>query len=242
MLRTILLLTVLIGLCFMQLARAGGIPVFDGANLAQQIRNSVQEIAKLVEQIEQLKKQYEQMQQTYSSMTGSRGLGEVLNNPALKNYLPEDWRGVYDSIKSGGYSGLTGPAKAIRDSNRIFDVCSSMTNPDAKRACEREEAKAAQDKAFSSSAYDKTKDRLKQIQDLMRMVSTTSDQKGALEAIGRLQAEQAMIQNEMTRIQLYKMLADSEERLIVQQQKELAVMQLKKTGLADFKPVNLKKP
>ena len=99
MLRTILLLTVLIGLCFMQSAHAGGIPVFDGANLAQQIRNSVQEIAKLVEQIEQLKKQYEQMQQTYSSMTGSRGLGEVLNNPALKNYLPEDWRVVYYSIK-----------------------------------------------------------------------------------------------------------------------------------------------
>jgi len=51
-----------------------------------------------------------------------------------------------------------------------------------------------------------------------------------------------MIQNEMTRIQLYKMLADSEERLIVQQQKELAVMQMKKTGLVDFKPVDLKKP
>jgi len=239
MLRTILLLTVFIGLCFMQSAHAGGIPVFDGANLAQQIRNSVQEIAKLVEQIEQLKKQYEQMQQTYSSMTGSRGLGEVLNNPALKNYLPEDWRGVYDSIKSGGYSGLTGPSKAIRDANKLYDICASMNNPDAKKACEREEAKAAQDKAFSSSAYDKTKDRLKQIQDLMRIVSTTSDQKGALEAIGRLQAEQAMIQNEMTRIQLYKMLADSEERLIVQQQKELGIKEMKKHGGVKIEPLNL---
>jgi type IV secretion system protein VirB5 len=239
MLRIVISLAVAIGLCFAQLSYSGGIPVFDGANLSQQIRNGAQEIAKLVEQIDQLKKQYDQMQQTYSSMTGSRGLGEVLNNPALKNYLPEDWRGVYDSIKSGGYSGLTGPAKAIRDSNKVFDVCSSMTNPDAKRACEREEAKAAQDKAFSSSAYDKTKDRLKQIQDLMKMVSTTSDQKGALEAIGRLQAEQAMIQNEMTRIQLYKMLADSEERLIVQQQKELGIKEMKKHGGVKIEPLNL---
>ena len=242
MLRIVISVAVAIGLCCAQLAYSGGIPVFDGANLTQQITNGMQEIAKLVEQIEQLKKQYDQMQQTYNSMTGARGLGDVLNNPALKNYLPEDWRGVYDSIKSGGYSGLTGSAKTVRDANKIFDICASMNNSDAKRACERESVKAAQDKAFSSNAYDKTKDRLKQIQDLMRMVNTTSDQKGALEAIGRLQAEQAMIQNEMTRIQLYKMLAENEERLIVQQQKELAVMQMKKTGLMDFKPVDLKKP
>ena len=73
----------------------------------------------------------------------------------------------------------------------------------------------------------------------MRMVSTTSDQKGALEAIGRLQAEQTMIQNEMTRIQLYKMLADSEERLIVQQQKELGIKEMKKHGGVKIEPLNL---
>jgi type IV secretion system protein VirB5 len=239
MLRIVISLAVAIGLCCAQLAYSGGIPVFDGANLTQQITNGMQEIAKLVEQIEQLKKQYDQMQQTYNSMTGARGLGDVLNNPALKNYLPEDWRGVYDSIKSGGYSGLTGSAKTVRDANKIFDICASMNNPDAKRACERESVKAAQDKAFSSNAYDKTKDRLKQIQDLMRMVNTTSDQKGALEAIGRLQAEQAMIQNEMTRIQLYKMLAENEERLIVQQQKELGIKEMKKHGGVKVAPLNL---
>ncbi len=48
-----------------------------------------------------------------------------------------------------------------------------------------------------------------------------------------------MIQNEMTRIQLYKMLAESEERLIVQQQKELGIKEMKKHGGVKIEPLNL---
>ena len=136
--------------------------VFDPSGLYQQIANGMQEVAKMVEQIEQMKQQYEQMQASYNAMTGARGLGDILNNPALKSYLPEDWRNVYDSIKSGGYAGLTGSAKSIRDANRAFEICASIKDTNQKLACEREVAKAVQDKAFQIEAYDKTKDRLKQ--------------------------------------------------------------------------------
>ena len=213
--------------------------VFDPSGLYQQIANGMQEVAKMVEQIDQMKQQYEQMQASYNAMTGARGLGDILNNPALKSYLPEDWRNVYDSIKSGGYAGLTGSAKSIRDANRAVEICASIKDTNQKLACEREVAKAVQDKAFQAEAYDKTKDRLKQIEDLMKRMSGTTDQKEALEVLGRLSAEQAMIQNEMTRMQLYKMLADTEEKLIAQQQKELAHQQMKKTGFTNFKPVQI---
>lgn len=222
-------------------AKAGVTPVIDNTLIAQQIKSHVAEISKMVEQINQLKVQYDQLQRTYTAITGTRNLGDVLNNPLLRNYIPADWRDVYGSIKDGGYAGLTGTGKAIRDSNKVFDICAGMNDPTAKKACERQTVKAAQDAAFTAEAYDKTKDRLKQIEDLMRMVNTTSDQKGALEAIARLQAEQAMIQNETTRIQLYKMLAETEEKLIAQQQKEISHQQMKKTGFVDLKPVDLTK-
>ena len=221
--------------------KAGVTPVIDNTLIAQQIKSHVAEISKMVEQINHLKMQYDQLQQTYTAMTGTRNLGDVLNNPLLRNYIPAGWKDVYSSIKDGGYAGLTGAGKAIRDSNKVFDICAGIADPTARKACERQTVKAAQDAAFTTEAYDKTKDRLKQIEDLMRMVNTTTDQKGALEAIARLQAEQAMIQNEMTRIQLYKMLAETEEKLIAQQQKEIAHQQMKKTGFVDLKPVDLTK-
>lgn len=237
-----LLLTLVISLNLFVCGVAWAVwPVHDATLMARQIQNHLAEIGKMVEQINHLKMQYDQLQQTYAAMTGARNLGDVLNNPLLQSYIPANWREVYGNIQSGGYTGLTGAGKAIRDSNKIFDICGSVSDPTARRACEREAGKAAQDAAFSSEAYDKTKDRLKQIEDLMRMVGSAPDQKSALELIGRLQAEQAMIQNEMTRIQLYKMLAETEEKLIAQQKKELAHQQMKKTGFVDLKPVNLTK-
>lgn len=215
--------------------------VYDAAVHRQTIENGVNEIAKMVEQINQLKMQYEQLQRTYNAITGVRNLGDVFNNPLLASYLPQDWRDVYATIKAGGYSGLTGAGREIRDFNKIFDICADITDSTAKLACEREVANAYQHAAFGLAAYDKTAVRLQQIKDLMAKLNTTTDQKAALEMIGRLSAEQAMIQNEATRLQLYAMLVQNEQRLIEQQQKEVAHQQMKKRGFVDFRPVDLTK-
>ncbi|KAG1250061.1 hypothetical protein G6F66_015407 [Rhizopus arrhizus] len=44
--------------------------------------------------------QIEQAKQQYESLTGSRGLGNIMNNPALRDYLPGDWQAVYDSLRA----------------------------------------------------------------------------------------------------------------------------------------------
>ncbi|MCO5055465.1 type IV secretion system protein [Thermomonas sp.] len=82
--------------------------------MTQNLMNHVEDIAKFVEQIEQLKAQLTQMQQQYDALTGTRNLGDILNNPAFQDYLPADWQNVYKSLQNGGYSGLTGTAAAIR--------------------------------------------------------------------------------------------------------------------------------
>lgn len=236
-----ILILVMLSLCFAPFAHSGGIPVFDAVGLMQHIQSSMEEIAKMVEQINQMKMQYEQLQRTYNAISGTRNLGDILNNPLLSSYLPQDWRDVYASINSGGYAGLTGAGRAIKDANKIFDICGDIKDSTAKLACEREVANAYQHAAFSTGAYDKTATRLQQIKDLMGKLNSTADQKAALEMIGRLSAEQAMIQNEATRLQLYAMLVQNEQRLAEQQQKEIAHQQMKKRGFVDMKPVDLTK-
>lgn len=80
--------------CLTPLTYAGGIPVIDSSNLAQQI----QQVVSWGKQLQAMKDQFEQQIKQYQSMTGQRGYGNFLNDPKLRNYLPPEWKGVYDNI------------------------------------------------------------------------------------------------------------------------------------------------
>lgn len=202
-------------------AASAQIPVTDGASIAQSIQNQIETIAKWKMQYDQMTSQINQMKQQYESLTGSRGLGQILNNSALRDYLPSDWQGVYDAVKKGGYAGLSGRASSIYSAAKIFDSCGHITIGDEKRLCEARAVKASQDQAFALDAYDKAKSRLNQIDGLMSKINDTSDPKAIAELQGRIAAEQAMIQNEQTKLQLYAMVAQAEDKIQQQQQQEL---------------------
>lgn len=197
------------------------IPVTDVALNGQTAANQAATMAQWAQQLVEMKNQYDQMQRDYAALTGSRGLGTILNNPELRDYLPNDWQGVYDSVKSQGYSGLSGTAATVYSESQIYDSCAHITMDDQRTLCEAKAVKASQDKAFALDAYDTAKGRLTQIDQLMSQINATNDPKSIAELQGRIQAEQAMIQNEQTKLQLYEMVAQAEDRIQQQQQLEL---------------------
>lgn len=201
------------------------IPVTDAASIAQQVK----QVASWAQQISAMKSQLDQQKQLFASMTGSRGIGNLLNNPALLDALPPDWQQVYQAMKNGGYSGLTGSAATIRSANSVFDACVAETGA-AQTICQRSASKGAQDKAFAQTAYQSAQNRLANIQNLMGQIDNTPDPKAIADLQARIQTEQATIQNEQTKLQLFKMLADAEDKLIAQQQQELAAQRLARTG------------
>jgi type IV secretion system protein VirB5 len=182
------------------------------------------------EQSGQMVQQIEQMRQQYESITGSRNLGEIFSKPELRNYLPDEWQSVYDSVKSGGYSGLSDRAQSIYNDVKVFDACASLKIADERISCESRAVKGAQDEAFALDAYDKAKARVNQIEQLMRQINETQDQKGIAELQARIAAEQAMIENEKTKLQLYQMVAAADDRLQQQRQHELNAKALSRRG------------
>lgn len=210
------------------------IPVTDVAGLTQQ----VQQVISWGQQLQQMKAQIDQQKRMYESMSGSRGLGHLLNNPALRNSLPQDWQKVYSAIQNGGYKGLSGAGRAIRDANKIYG-CENFSASVAK-LCERQAVKSAQDKAFAQDAYSVAQARLDNIQGLMSQIDQTEDGKAIAELNARIQAEQAMIQNEQTKLQMFSMLAAAEKDLIDQQKREQSMLDLKRPSKArdgSLKPV-----
>jgi type IV secretion system protein VirB5 len=66
-------------------------------------------------------------------------------------------------------------------------------------------------------AFDQAKSRISQIQSLMQQINQTQDPKAIAELQARMAAEQAMIQNEQIKMQLYAMAAQAEEKMQKQQ-------------------------
>ncbi len=143
-------------------ARAQGIPVIDIANLIQtilQVLNDVTEISNQVQQITQLQDQL-------NSINGIRNLGNVFNNPMLKNYVPAEAYTYLNAINTSGYSGLNGTAKALRDAGMVYN-CMDLSG-DARTSCQATLAQPYQQKGLLQDAMKSAAGRLSQIRRLGR--------------------------------------------------------------------------
>lgn len=216
------------------------IAVVDVAQIANNIENQIETMAHWTTQEGQMATLIGWIKQQHNALTGVRKLGAILNDPALKDYLPADWQAGYDSVRSNGYAGLSESGRAIYEVNRIFDGCAFLPPGDQHIACEAQAAKGAQDKSFAIDAYKAARARLEQVEGLMHQIDATKDPKAIAELQGRIAVEQASIQNEQTKLQLYAMVAQAENRLLQQRAHELNMRDAAKRGTLGGQPMDFK--
>jgi len=198
-------------------AHAQGIPVYDAQNVVQAIAT-----------VAQLEQEVQQEIQMYQSTVGTRGFGALMSNPVVANSLPSNWQSVYTAVQNGGYSGLTGSAQALRSASQIYN-CEDQTGID-QQVCQRALNKPFQDKAFGQQAYQTELQELNQIQSLAQQIDVTQDPKGVAELQARIQVESTMVGNEMTKLQLFRMLSETEDKLVAEQQGELVLSRAGRTN------------
>ncbi len=210
-------------------AQAQGIPVIDVANLVQTIQQVTNDITKIENQVQQIT----QLQKQLSSMSGTRNLGNVFNNPLLKNYLPAESYTYLNAITASGYAGLTTTAKALRDANMIYN-CMDLSGA-ARSACQASLAQPYQQKGLLQDAMKAAAGRLAQIQSLMDQISATNDQKAVQEIQARIAAENALLAHETSQVQMLQGMADSEERIARSRERERQYEMLSRAGkVADY--------
>lgn len=190
---------------------------------ASQAANVAKQLASAKEQLDQLKSTYDTVtsqlrkaEAAYDAVTGTRNLGDVFNNPLVRQYLPADMKKVYDRAQQGGYKGISGSVDAILASELL-------TGSAAQRAAairDRERNGAATLKLVGDDAYAGAKMRLEQLDQLQGKINETEDPKAIADLQARLAVEQANIANEAVKLQLLQMAAQAEEKLIQQQKVE----------------------
>ena len=210
-------------------ANAQGIPVIDIASVIQSVLNVMQSLQQIENQIAQIRQFESQLQ----ALSGARNLGQILNNPLLQNYVPANAMHVVNTIESGGYRGLSGTAKGLRDARMTYNCLDKAG--DARTNCQSVLAQPYQEMAFMQDAMTAARGRISQIQSLMSQIDATVDPKGVAEIQARIEAENALIQHEETQINMAKGVADAAERIQQSRNKEQQMQQASRGGhLSDY--------
>jgi type IV secretion system protein VirB5 len=224
-------LKVVAAACLVAGTQAQGIPVIDVANLVQtimQVMNDVTEINNQVQQISQLQSQL-------NSINGMRNLGNILNNPLLRNYVPAEAYTYLNAINTSGYAGLSATAKGLRDAGMVYN-CMDLAGA-ARTGCQAALAQPYQQKGLLQDAMKSAAGRLTQINSLMDQINATSDQKAVQEIQARIGAENALLAHEVSQVQMLQGMADSEERIARSRERERQYQMLGRTGkVSDFLP------
>ncbi|MPW20070.1 type VI secretion protein [Paraburkholderia sp. CNPSo 3157] len=179
-------------------AHAQGVPTISPAELAQQMV-----------MVQQLIKQVQNQEAQFQALTGNSGLGMISNNPALRNYLPEEWQDIYIQAKGGGLSGVS-------SSMRVIEQQEGMTGASTVGQ-QRYYDTLATNKAMNEQAYTAIMARFNNIQSLMHQSNLTQDPAQKADLQNRMAAEEAMVTNDQTRLQLTARLQENELRLAEEQ-------------------------
>ena len=211
--------------------RAQGIPVIDIANLIQTIQQVVDDITAIENQVQQIA----QLQSQLNSINGIRNLGNVFNNPLLRNYVPAEAYAYLNAIDASGYQGLSSTAKALRNVGMVYN-CMDRQGP-ARTSCQAALAQPYQQKGMLQDAMKSAAGRLAQITSLMEQINATTDQKAVQEIQARIGAENALLTHEVSQIQMLQGMADSEDRIARSRDRERQYETLGRTGkVADYLP------
>lgn len=194
-----------------------GIPVIDGANLAQ----AIQQVLAWAQQYQQMVEQIQEMQRAYNNLSGIRNMGSLVNNPLARKYLPDE----YQEILTNG----VGQWEAIRNAAKKFDMAASSlsASSDAAKAFEQVAKQAAINRAGAEEAYKTASQRFNDIQVLLDKVNAAPDAKDIADLQGRIQAEQVMMQNEANKLQMLAQLASAQKDLQNQQAREIGMKALR---------------
>ncbi len=184
------------------------IPVTDVANLAQSIEAQIAEVGKMVEQIAQLKAQLEQAKamvkngkETLSSMTGTRGMAQLLSNQDYKR-IPTNWEDTLNAMNGGGSGSIRAQAEKILKTMNGIDPSVFTKVDGAYGELYGDQANsAATYQALQGKEYDDTAARFKDLKKLIAKIPAAHDQKAILNLNARIGAQQVMLQNELLKMQ-----------------------------------------
>jgi type IV secretion system protein VirB5 len=162
----------------------------------------VQQVATLERQLQTAEATLTNAQQQFQAITGNRGMQNLLST-TNRNYLPTNWSQLSAAVgqTGGAYQALSVATQSLMVANAVLtpqQVASLSPAEQTQLQAARQSAALLQSTSRQSLAN--TSGQFASLQQLISSIPSATDQKGALDLQARIQAEQAMLQNENTKM------------------------------------------
>lgn len=194
--------------------------VIDVASLTQLIS----EVQTLAQQLQTARNQLSQAQSEYQSITGARGMQQLLGG-VVRNYLPPDWPALQSALQgSGSYPTLSGDLQAaLRGATVLSSQQLGALSSTAGAQLQTERQSVALLQSLSHEALANASNRFASLQELIDAIGRATDQKGILELQARIGAEHAMLQDEQTKLQVLYQGVQAQAWANAQRARELSI-------------------
>ncbi len=183
-----------------------GIPVIDATNLAQQIiqvANMIQQLARLAQQVQTAQSQLQTANNTLQKMSGSRGMGSVLNSAYDPNMVVNPNTILQSNgLQSAQNLGLNGATAAL------YNAANTLS---------------AQYLGQTSSTLQQSQARFTEIMKLVNKVNSVPDQKDVLDLQARIGAENAMLQNELIKIAALRAQNEANQAVLERKKQQMII-------------------
>ncbi|AJP49568.1 hypothetical protein PG1C_09410 [Rugosibacter aromaticivorans] len=170
--------------------------VIDASNLQQNIA----QYGQMVEQVAQLKAQLEQLKSQYAAVTGSYGLGGLMQGETLSaaGIVPGSWQEVVSLQQAGKFKSKMDYYENLmrRVDPALFANDSSRSTGAYKLSYDNTRAAFA----VTDATYDSVETHRKNIEQLIQRIDSTQNVKEATDLNNRLVSENAMLQISVARL------------------------------------------
>jgi len=189
------------------------------------IAQLIQQIAKMEQQLTTMQAHLRQAEQEYQSITGDRGMENLLSG-TVRNYLPPDWQTLQAAVTqtSSSYPALSAAAQSSLNSNAVLTSQQLAGMSPVERAqvvAARQSVAMLQ--ATTSQALTTISSRFATIQQLITAIGGARDQKAVLDLQARISAEQGMLANDQSKLQVIYQAAQAQQWAQQQRNREQAI-------------------
>jgi type IV secretion system protein VirB5 len=189
-------------------------------------------VAQLVTQVQNLeqaltvaREHLSEAETALRSMTGDRGMEQLLAG-TNRNYLPGDWGQLTAALDDTGsvYATLSAGMREALGEDAVLTAQQLATlSPDGQQQLAADRNTAALLQVVSRQALANASGRFADLQQLINSIGTASDQKSILDLNARIGAEQAMLENEQTKLLMLVAAAQSQRWADEEQDRERAI-------------------
>jgi type IV secretion system protein VirB5 len=203
---------------------AGAEIVFDPSVFARQFEQLTEmkkQVDTLTSQLEVAQDQLNQAKQLYDSFnkrTNANDIGALLNTPQFRKVLPQQFSDIERLIAGQGSGTFANSINQYLNQNRAY--AGNSGNSYYQSELDRIARQTGAKHSMGQAVYDTASQRVDALEELRARISSATDAKEVLDLSARLQAEQALLQNDVLRMQGLAMIQQARMDMDGQRERE----------------------